>query len=107
MRNIYILQETHDDAVKLANTYFKILNNKELYKTAEKTSDTNIKCGSYEIQFLSRRQWDAKGNTAPQSGYLTIPYNRFLLSTNGVKSENCNLKGLQKLLIDEKSGEAK
>ena len=55
------------------------------------------------LQAHKKRQWELKLSQDPQSGYLTIPYNRFLLSTkNGVKPDQCNLKGLQKLLTEDK-----
>jgi len=107
MRNIYIMQETSDDAKKVANTYYGILSkNNSNYKTPEKVDDFTINCGSYQIQFLSKRKWEAKMSSAPQSGYLTIPYNRFLLSPSGVPNTECNLKGMQNLLIKDKEGEA-
>ena len=107
MRNVYIMQETSDDAKKVANTYYGILSkNNTVYNTPEKVDDYTIHCGVYEIQFLSKRKWEAKMSSSPQSGYLTIPYNRFLLSPTGVASSECNLKGLQKLLIQNKNGEA-
>lgn len=103
MRNVYICQETHDDAVKLTKVYFNTLKGKDYYYTPKMSDNkTEISCGSYNIQFLSKRQWAIKESEAPQTGYLTIPYNRILLSLNGVKKDQCNLKGLQKLLIEDK-----
>ncbi len=107
MRNIYIMQETSNDAKRVTNTYYSILSkNHTSYKTPEKVDDFTIKVGSYQIQFLSKRKWEALMSSSPQSGYLTIPYNRFLLSPSGVQSTDCNLKGLQKILIQDKVGEA-
>ena len=109
MRRIYIFQETSDDAKKIAATYYNsLIRNQKLYNMPRKISDTMIECGRYQIFFLTKRQWQIKMSEAPESGYLTIPYNRFLLSKQGgVPSDQCNLKGLQKLLIDdkEKNGE--
>lgn len=104
MKRVYIFQETHQDAKDVANTYFKILSKKSQdYNIPELVNENTIKCGNYDIYFLSKRQWELKLSQDPQSGYLTIPYNRFLLSTkNGVKPDQCNLKGLQKLLTEDK-----
>lgn len=105
MKRVYIFQETHPEAVNVANSYFRILNNKSKdYITPKLINECVIECGNYEISFLSKRQWEMKLSQDPQSGYLTIPYNRILLSTkNGVKPEQCNLKGLQALLVEDKN----
>jgi hypothetical protein len=59
----------------------------------------DIECGYYNIHFCKEREWEILSTTRPGSGYLTIPYNRLLLSANGVKPEDCKLNRLIELAV--------
>lgn len=58
----------------------------------------DIECGYYHIHFCKEREWEILSTTRPGSSYLTIPFNRLLLSKNGVKPEQCKLNILFDLI---------
>ena len=111
MRKIFIKQESAEDAKQTAQSYYKILKNSpQLYCTPSLEFEqgiTRVICGNYTIDFLSQRQWNMKGSECPKSAYMTIPYNRILLSDNGVTSDRCKLKELQNLLTRDKYEQSK
>ena len=57
-----------------------------------------IHCKGYDIKFLDERQWLTYTTTKVGTGYLTIPYNRILISPFGVPQEDCKLNKLIQLV---------
>jgi hypothetical protein len=58
----------------------------------------DIECGYYHIHFCKEREWEILTTTKPGTGYLTIPFNRLLLSKNGVNPYQCKLHDLFNLI---------
>ena len=97
MRTVYCKAEDPKQAMnalakKLRNKYGAVANVIEEKNTLE--------CGYYTIHFCKEREWEILSTTRTGSGYLTIPYNRLLLSKNGVRPEDCKLNHLIELIID-------
>jgi valyl-tRNA synthetase len=57
-----------------------------------------VTCKGYDIKFLEERQWITYTTTRAGTGYLTIPYNRILISPFGVAQEDCKLSKLLELI---------
>ena len=94
MRNVFCKaenpKETIEVFVKKLREKYGIPSNKIIVDK----KDNNIDCGYYHIHFCKEREWEILSTTKPGSGYLTVPYNRLLLSKNGVHPEMCKLNHL-------------
>lgn len=98
MRNVYCKSDDIDTARKCAKLLnSKLIENKLDTKIINK-SKTEIICNNYDIKFLTPKQWTELQNIKPGSGYMTIPYDRVLLSLKGVQKEECKLSNLIELV---------
>ena len=95
MRIVYCKSETHDHAIDTSIAFFNLLKKRGLSPTIH---ESIVECNGYRVEFVSKRQFDTLASTKPMSAYLTIPYNRLLLSANGVKPEDCKLVKLTRLI---------
>ena len=98
MRNVYCKTDSVDDAKSCAKALFN-----KLYKMGynpEFISENRMEvaCKGYDIKFLDEKQWLVYTTTKPGTGYMTIPYNRILISPHGVQQEDCKLFKLLELI---------
>ena len=94
MRNVFCKAE---DPKEIMEVFAKKLREKYCIPSNKIIIDkknNNIDCGYYHIHFCKEREWEIMSTTKPGCGYLTIPYNRLLLSKNGVRPEMCKLNHL-------------
>ena len=94
MRNVFCKAE---DPKEIMEVFAKKLREKygiPSTKIVVDKKNNNIDCGYYHIHFCKEREWEIMSTTKPGCGYLTIPYNRLLLSKNGVRPEMCKLNHL-------------
>ena len=99
MRNVFCKAEEPKDTIRAFSRrlHEKFGIPKESIKVIDEKND--IECGYYHIHFCKEREWEILSTTRPGSGYLTVPYNRLLLSKNGVAPEDCKLNTLMELVF--------
>ena len=99
MRNVFCKAE---DPKEIMEVFAKKLREKygvPSNKIIVDKKNNNIDCGYYHIHFCKEREWEIMSTTKPGCGYLTIPYNRLLLSKNGVKPDMCKLNNLFAIVV--------
>ena len=98
MRNVYCktdsIVESKDCTWALYNKLYKM----GLNPKYAKDSEIELECNGYDIKFLEEKQWLVYTTTKAGTGYLTIPYNRILMSPLGVSQEDCKLGKLLELV---------
>ena len=98
MRNVYCKSESIEDSKKCAKALYMKFNKLGLNPKMIGESKIEIECKGYDIKFLEEKQWLTYTTTKAGTGYLTIPYNRILISPFGVSQEECKLSRLIELV---------
>ena len=98
MRNVYCKTESIEESKKCAralyNRFYKLGYNPQYIGE----NKIELSCKGYDIKFLEDKQWLTFTTTKAGTGYMTIPYNRILISPYGVKQEECKLGRLLELV---------
>lgn len=100
MRNVFCKAE---DPKQTIQSFAKRLHEKyglDYNQISCNYDDNSLDAGYYHVHFCKEREWEILSTTRPGSGYLTIPFNRLLLSKNGVNPEDCKLNTLFELIAE-------
>ena len=94
MRNVFCKAENPKETIEVFSKKLREKYGIPSNKIIVDKKNNNIDCGCYHIHFCKEREWEIMSTTKPGCGYLTIPYNRLLLSKNGVSPDMCKLNHL-------------
>lgn len=94
MRNVYCKTDSIIDSKNCARALYTKFCKLGLNPEYIGENRIEIKCNNYDIKFLEEKQWLTYTTTKSGTGYMTIPYNRILISPNGVAQEDCKLSKL-------------
>ena len=98
MRNVYCKTESVEESKKCARGLASRFARKGLEVEMNEDTKIEFKCNGYDIWFLDEKQWLTFTTTKAGTGYLTIPYNRILISPHGVPQDDCRLVKLVELV---------
>lgn len=98
MRNVYCKTDSIEESKKCAKALYTRFSKIGLNPELVGESKLEVKCNGYDIKFLEDKQWLTYTTTRSGTGYITIPYNRILISPLGVPQEECKLGKLIELV---------
>lgn len=98
MRNVYCKVDDVSEAKTCCKALYTKFVKLGLNPEIDVAGIPEIKCKGYDIKFLEERQWLSFTTTKAGTGYLTIPYNRILISPHGVPQADCKLSRLIELV---------
>ena len=98
MRNVYCKTDTISESKDCTRALYTKFYKMGLDPKYEGENGIEISCKGYDIKFLEDKQWLTYTTTRAGTGYITIPYNRILISPFGVSQEECRLSKLIQLV---------
>ena len=98
MRNVYCKTDSVVESKDCARALYTKLHRSGYNPEYIGENKIEIQCNGYDIKFLEEKQWLTYTTTRCGTGYLTIPYNRILMSPLGVAQEDCKLVKLLELI---------